>query len=123
MPQATEDELVALATRCEQAAGPDRLLDFELHSAVIGSPLNCEDAMAFDPERGGRISVPHYTDADAAKLVPEGLQHSIVSHTVAVVFHPTAAAPFARSHGTAKTWRLALCAAALRARASQEHQQ
>jgi hypothetical protein len=35
MPQATEDELVGLATRCEQATGPDRELDALIRCAVF----------------------------------------------------------------------------------------
>jgi hypothetical protein len=110
--------LIALAERCEQAAGPDRELDIAI-AAGLGWPDGRYSPPILPFER---VRLPrHYTDSldTAVTLVPEGWRWWIHS------------SPFARCWlvaddqiiGIAQpekcaTPALALCAAALRARAA-----
>lgn len=98
-------DLIELAERCEKAEGPDRELDLCI--------------MRYAENIGGAAeNAKHYTASiDAAlTLVPEGLQFYLSRGDYAT------AATVGREqewHATAATPALALCAAALRARAAQ----
>lgn len=115
--------LLALAERCEQAAGPDRELDAEIAVALFGGEIIWKTAnwtMDSYPARrvqnsdyiGGyqNAAIPVYTESlDAAvTLVPEGCGWMVMGNASKVGVWP--------SHGA--TPALALCAAALRARAA-----
>lgn len=144
-----EDELRVLADRCEAATGPDRELDARIWCVVgVGSPYNAENcwlaATVRPPEMeaaGINLSgwldrypgeaaayarsynVPDYTASlDAAMtLVPEGctLQMDNVDGPWARIHTPERRHPSPESQETASL-PLALCAAALRARAEIE---
>jgi len=114
-------KLIQLAERCEQATGPDRKLDAEIAAAVHMKQLTYQS-----PEW---ITDPEFTallDA-AVTLVPEKLSWS-VNHTyppdgVMPYWAQIAGRMFTKdliADGVGHTAALALCAAALRARASQE---
>jgi len=100
--------LLALAERCEQAAGPDRELDARIYILITGGSADDADYAATDPDV--TCNPPPYTASlDAAvTLVPEGCGWMVMSSAAKVGVWP--------SHGA--TPALALCAAALRARAS-----
>jgi hypothetical protein len=111
--------LLALAERCEQAAGPDRELDAEI-SVVVGRhethvERRSDGTTKLLPWRGDgtgsyNIDCRRYTASlDAAvTLVPEGCGWMAMNNASKVGVWP--------SHGA--TPALALCAAALRARAA-----
>jgi hypothetical protein len=116
--------LLALAERCEQAAWPDRELDAEIAWMLtaqdrkrLGPPdLRREiwhaglPTPAWVPFENVSSFHPHYTASlDAAvTLVPDGCGWMVMSSAAKVGVWP--------SHGA--TPALALCAAALRARAA-----
>jgi hypothetical protein len=110
--------LLALAERCEQAAGPDRELDFAI-AAGLGWPDGrySPPILPFERVRPPR----HYTDSldTAAALVPEGWTwarfHGGVVECM-TLNGPGGSILFERGQGTSTA--LALCAAALRARAA-----
>jgi len=112
--------LLALAERCEQAAGPDRELDAEIARFLVL-------AGAEDIARS-RYGWSYFTASlDAAvTLVPEGWKWSLDWTQRAPYLDCAVAAAFAHGSGinpadteaAAKTTALALCAAALRARAA-----
>jgi hypothetical protein len=92
--------LLALAERCEQAAGPDAGLDLAIWNALSEMP-------GFKhPSPIWRFDVTASLDA-AVTTVPEGCGWMVMSSAAKVGVWP--------SHGA--TPALALCAAALRARA------
>jgi hypothetical protein len=109
-----------LAERCEQATGPDRLLDGEIWREAHG--LTIYDVLT--PEGEISVSVPYLTASlDAAMtLVPEGRGLIYKRHGIKNVWrvqiHSGDETTFIE--GDAATPALALCAAALKARASQE---
>jgi hypothetical protein len=113
MTNVSRDEMRELAERCEKATGPDRDLDAEIDKAI--HPDDWTDGLWFDPSRH---DLPAYTASlDAAmSLVPEGMLwlagYAVDGRAIATVDfdHQRAAA----------TPALALCAAALRARATKE---
>jgi hypothetical protein len=137
--------LLALAKRCEQAAGPDRELDAEIEACLTGRvthphapgyTLEKQDAewkLARLAESGfissaRRPARPYTASLDAAvTLVPEGYYWQVANgkrnHS-----EPQACADLFVAHGPnrgdmsftvdAATPALALCAAALRARAA-----
>lgn len=130
------DRLLALAVRCEKASGPDRELDTEIVCAitlgVVGidaaEPLGdqwCNRLFNYDPARcwsESWLPVPHFTASlDAAlTLVPEGW-------VVRLIFDQGGHARcYVNRQGSIHTPRqaptpaLALCAAALRARAEPQ---
>jgi len=127
--------LLALAERCEQAAGPDRELDARIECAVQGITFRkLLGPYAYRTSRGdiGLINAKRYTawiDA-AVTLVPEGYYWQAANgkrrHS-----EPQACADLFVAHGPnrgdmsftadAATAALALCAAALRARAAMLH--
>jgi hypothetical protein len=118
------ESLIALAERCEKATGPDRELDAEIARAIGWTNVS--------PVGHGHVghcpnhffgSVPlHTASLDAAMtLVPEGEQWNVASYPWAEHTHK-AAAWVGNKRGPvigAATPALALCAAALRARAAQ----
>lgn len=136
----TEAEVMELAERCEKASGPDRELDADIYWAVerkralhtyntaaLGLPIRPEDA----PERlqGGlgraavRAMAPRYTESvDAVMwLLPAGMDYELKSLAYrkghgATLWEPSSEFNVGRSD--AATAALALCAAALRARAT-----
>lgn len=115
--------LLELAERCEAATGPDRELDraiFEWLTLVDG----------FVPDRAHQ-SYPQYAytaSLDAAMtLVPEGWEPLIdgvskdrAAAWIVELYAINDSPPF--RHGSANTGALALCAAALRARAALSKQ-
>jgi hypothetical protein len=93
--------LLALAERCEQAAGPDQKATMLAVVDALGLPLD-------QHYRAVRmIEIGAYESA-AVMLVPEGCGWMVMSSAAKVGVWP--------SHGA--TPALALCAAALRARAA-----
>ena len=109
MTQHNRETLLALAERCEKATGGDRELDEEI-GAAIGKPSHFTD----DEGSRFRITRRYTASLDAAmSLVPEGDLHLEIKRgkVWAFVGSPIRAA-------TAATPALALCAAALRARAT-----
>ena len=117
--------LLALAERCEQAAGPDRELDARIECAVQGITFRkLLGTCAYRTSRGdiGLMNAKRYTawiDA-AVTLVPEGhewLRKSPGGMTVYRV--PDDLKEWAQHiDGRGANPALALCAAALRARAA-----
>jgi hypothetical protein len=120
---------LALADRCEQAAGPDRKLDGAVWCAANGYPfVKWDGAGAVWRGADGSIQhraayrVPPYTASleTAIALVPEGcewLRKNPESMTVYRV--PDDLKEWAQHiYGRGATPALALCAAALRARAA-----
>jgi hypothetical protein len=116
MPQATEDELVALAERCEHATGPDRELDCAI---LVAIDWRYNSAWRHLPRLTASLDA-------AMTLVPEGwwVQQLTQSHNrdaTWVSLHSDTPAPVVQT--SARADALALCAAALRARASKKEQQ
>ena len=113
--------LLALADRIEKATGPDRELDIAMLPLVglrfvdEGHPIGqvCYDS------NNHAVPMPRFTASlDAAmSLVPEGWAKNIYddAQVVAVLDCQLTGA---EKYAHAKTWPLALCAAALRATAS-----
>ena len=126
-------ELLALAERCERASGPDPELDAEIQVRLFKDPaykfpapvlnrkpMNWQEACGRFRWNGGGGSNPwpRYTKSlDAAvTLVPEGSAFVLWSRSIG----GKAVADIDAEHvGKATTPALALCAAALRARAHQ----
>jgi hypothetical protein len=119
-----------LAERCEKATGPQRELDVaiaiecgpaakRLESLMAGSPHNTVAEIAKEADRESPlVCIPSYTASlDAAvTLVPEWMIASIevyLDHGEALVRYPY----YSGKESRAATPALALCAAALRARA------
>ncbi len=111
--------LLALADRCEQAAGPDRELDAEIALAIgyTHERRGTERARWWRTPSGQQLAYvgyknhpPFFTGSlDAAvTLVPEGCGWMVMKNVAKVGRWPKRAA----------TSALALCAAALRARAA-----
>lgn len=108
MTDLTREGLVELAGRCEQVSGPDRALD-----CLIGDAIGART-------RNGviNVSATYTASLDAAMtLVPEGLwaEGSLSSPGQLEVHGPCTYDPLGK--GWAATPALALCAAALKARA------
>lgn len=125
-------ELLKLAERCEKAGGPDRVLDAEIYIAVRD---NLPQMAALTVSGDVSDHVPKVTASlDAAlTLVPEGWSKFFTQFpglpAEASTFECRADSKGKFWHGTdmadsgrvkAATPALALCAAALRARASME---
>jgi hypothetical protein len=121
------DELLALAIRCEQATGPDRELDLRIAKRREQKPIP-ESANRIDGEMvwSGPLGffLPAYTASlDAAMaLVPEGCPWALCSPDGDEPAFATLAMTMAgdAEHGSGATPALALCAAALRARAASQ---
>jgi len=116
---------IALAERCEQATGPDKELDFTIDGFML------KHGPETDRIRNPRYVLPYTASLDAAvTLVPEGYYWQAANgkrrHS-----EPQACADLFVAHGPnrgdmsftadAATTALALCAAALRARAAMLH--
>jgi len=134
----SREAIIALASRCEQATGPDRQLDVEIVAAITPGIVGIERGpldgsgddylFVFDPPRAWSESwllVPRYTGSlDAAlTLVPDG--HAISLHidadgTVIAGCMPDDGDGCTDADICASNAPLALCAAALRARAAME---
>jgi hypothetical protein len=124
MSNVSRDEMLALAERCEKATGADRDLDLRVKLAVLGRPFDEQEHIHtnWPPE-----ATPAYTASlDAAMtLVPEGWRVTTenASFQKAAWLHPENGQNggcICSSYDRAKTVALALCAAALRARATKE---
>jgi hypothetical protein len=114
--------LLALAERCEQAAGPDKELDFTIDNFML------KHGPEADRIRNPRYVLPYTASLDAAvTLVPEGYYWQ-VANGKRRHYEPQACADLFVAHGPnrgdvsftadAATPALALCVAALRARAA-----
>jgi hypothetical protein len=106
--------LLELAERCEQAAGPERELDNAIWAAAVANPP-CPDHTKL-----GKLECSRFTASlDAAMtLVPEGKRLKVetaASGANAVIWQY---GPTVVWDADARTPALALCAAALRARAA-----
>jgi hypothetical protein len=132
--------LLTLAAKVERATGPDRELDGEIEAALERYPEGwSRDSfienikVEFHHVEKGRVGLkagggldhvrwnaPAYTASlDAAMtLVPEGWSWAVDAVGRASCFMPNEPKPWPRTGGLAKSPALALCAAALRARAS-----
>ncbi len=118
--------LLALAERCEQAAGPDRELDARIECAVQGITFRkLLGTSAYRTSRGdiGLMNAKRYTawiDA-AVTLVPEGCEWLRKTGQCMTVYRVPADPKEWARHIDARgaTLALALCAAALRARAAE----
>jgi hypothetical protein len=138
--------LLALADRCEQAAGPDRELDVAIARALGWKPLYRDDyskwwpPAAVEDSRARKRSILHHptqplpaftASLDAAvTLVPEGCDWHCQSNpsvtacwaSVSPVKRGIELLEWGSGMRRASTPALALCAAALRARAAMaEH--
>lgn len=124
-----------LIKRLENATGPDRELDLAIHIAAIRcDPTaqyypngNCLSYYEYHPEVPGGANeflteeLPHYTASiDAAlTLVPEGYCWSRVPGRVEIVKEEHYGDPFVEPYSSNARWiTIALCIAALRARAA-----
>jgi len=114
--------LLELAERCEKAPGPDREL-WDLDRAIKAA-LEGREYISFQDDLANRrgTTPPRWTTSlDAAMTrVPEGWGKSVTDadneqDAIAELWHGDGEG---HSHARAKTWPLALCAAALRARAA-----
>jgi hypothetical protein len=144
----TRETLLGLADRCEQATGPDRELDCEIWADANDLKLewqgNClvagiegvigwidpgEHSRNFSTNRSatGPAAIPAYTASldSAMTLVPEGYRLTGLAETIVDCPQPWRAILWEkkrntkkRPHGDGATASLALCAAALKARAS-----
>jgi hypothetical protein len=115
-------EMIELAERCEQATGPDDDLDCAIHEQFGGTPQIAP---------GHRwSSTPRYTvSLDAAMTLVPGIdwEWSLEWESGSLLYHPDIEQfarakigdPTLRMDAECVTPALALCAAALRARAAQ----
>lgn len=110
------DDLLKLAERCEQATGPDRELDAAIRKALgINNFVAPSQAMFTASLDATMTLVPGSTDYPDVKcyLIDCATQTSPFAQPVAYVWTETG-----KHMGKGRTDRLALCAAALRARAA-----
>lgn len=115
--------LLALAERCEQAAGPDRGLDAEIARAVGHIPRSADyegtiktGDMAWS--NGCGYEIPAYSaslDAAIALIPPGGDWRRLISDAMAVYSRNPYGQVAKRYDGFAKEPPLAMCAACLRA--------
>jgi hypothetical protein len=120
--------LLELAERCEQALSADRELDCRIHCAIEG--LSFDACLAVVPNLADWIALYYTASLDAAMtLVPEPLpgwrrSRFELAHSsgdpawFAKLLYLGPPIKMIDAHGIAATPALALCAAALRARAS-----
>jgi hypothetical protein len=116
--------LLKLAERCEQATGPDRELDAAAHTATTGfepriGGIGWAKGELVVPLCPGWGPLPRYTASlDAAMtLVPEGWLWARDIDCIFCLYPPESTSPEIGFHSERAA--LALCAAALRARAAQ----
>lgn len=110
--------LQSIIDRLAKATGPDRVIDAMLHEVVIG-PLPLETATAMQAPK------PYTASTDAAlSLVPEGFfifEMGQSGRDLAHGYYVNMAGKNGRYFGEgAKTLPLAICIAAIRARAAQK---
>jgi len=97
-------DLMELAERVEAAAGPNYALEVDITRKLFGKMAAIK---------------PYTASLDAAMmLVPEGWSWTVDAVGRASCFAPNEPKPWPRTGGLATTPALALCAAALRARAN-----
>lgn len=125
--------LLALADRCEAASGPDRELDCLIMDALERWPDGWvrqeskvwgEGGPVFYHHPGGqpewRVADSFTASIDAAlTLVPEGWRRDIMDADNSDGLCRLETEDDREIHTRGKTWALALCAAALRAQASE----
>ncbi len=116
--------LLALAERCEAATGADREIDAKLAGIFSHSVESDDGDFWWGAHDSLPVRVPAFTASlDAAlTLVPEGWQW-VVSQQLGQPFAGCGGSPtggWLAWHVDAATPALALCAAALRARAAME---
>jgi hypothetical protein len=108
--------LLALAERCEQAAGPDKELDFTIDGFML------KHGPETDRIRNPRCVLPYTASLDAAvTLVPEGWIYELgrgESGTSRSLCRMSDELGIWTGWAVAATAALAICAAALRARAA-----
>jgi hypothetical protein len=113
--------LLALAERCEQATGPDKELDFTIDGFML------KHGPETDRIRNPRYVLPYTASLDAAvTLVPEGCDWHCQSNpsvnacwaSVSPMKFDSKLQEWGSGMRRASTTALALCAAALRARAA-----
>jgi hypothetical protein len=124
--------LLKLAERCEQATGPSYALEVEIWDAIYPGEREgrWQEWLRVSPssmthnlgpsDRDGYIKPRRAFTAspDAAMtLVPEGWSWTVDAVGRASCFAPNEPHPWPRAGGLSKTPALALCAAALRAKA------
>ena len=123
--------LLALADRCEQAAGPDRELDQDITKLLV--PNNARHI--YRSRRGWSFFVsdsgkgiewlenqPYTASLDAAvTLVPEGCGYDFGKNLLGYAWGGITMPDHNEVETSAATLALALCAAALRARAAMLH--
>lgn len=123
VPRQSAGVLLELAKRCEQATGPDRELDEAIQAALAGAEIEWQEYAQKNAYHCGTrwINIgeikPYTASLDAAmELVPEGMHGQVQfgNRPGAWVGHEGTDAP---DFNVAVTPALALCAAALRARA------
>lgn len=126
--------LLELAERCEKATGPAFVLDEAIRAALVGATIEAQqhrpgNAYHRDGQWVSIWPIPSYTASlDAAMmLVPSWWATSITrtadgrtGHVNLYKFEGDAVRPAATVRASAATPALALCAAALRARASAQ---
>jgi hypothetical protein len=100
------DRLLQLAARCEAASGPDRELDTEIHESVFGALGQIEHAR--------KVSASLDT---ALLLIPPGFGWAVHGSNVEGVMEYRAQGNY-EPYVYGATPALALCAAALKARAA-----
>lgn len=124
-----KDELRALADRVEALTEPDRQIDCKIENALGLAVFDRDPRIIYgDADYSRREPKPFTASLDAAMtLVPEGWDHMEVyspDHQTLVwtaYFLPNGnLANRWTGHGSGQTYALAICAAALRALASQE---
>lgn len=110
------EALIAIAERCEKATGPDRALDYDIAHFVTSAHL------------ANHGKAPAYTASlDAAlTLVPDSLFPGVSQSVFHCDWHSWMGdedgdGPLTRGEANAATPALALCAAALRARATAQN--
>lgn len=116
-----ENEWLALAERCEAASGPDRETDCRIRCAINGEDFDTYRAVV--PALGQWMTPAYTASIDSAMTLVPVPQSFVISHCGNTVAHvqliggdPCSDDP--EFTGRAATPALALCAAALKARAS-----
>ena len=116
--------LLELADRCEKAEGPDRELDYAVSEGVGKGCVRREREVWRDyaEETGGLVIARYTASIDAAlTLVPEGWSKSLYdADNGDGLCELNRESDDHEVQTRGKTWPLALCAAALKARANKE---
>ena len=108
--------LLELAERCEKAEGPDRALDYDIAHSVTRAHLETGKAPAYTASIDAALTlVPEGWDWSAQTSCLKGLSRASCDLTQLAPFKPE---DWTVRTARATTPALALCAAALRARAA-----